>query len=54
MTSIFEHFTRRRGSPSSSFRYLLDGERVDSVNTLKMLELDDNDHLDCMYEQVAC
>jgi Ubiquitin-2 like Rad60 SUMO-like len=38
---------------STSLRFLLDGERIDKDSTPKMLELDDQDQIDCMLEQTG-
>lgn len=51
MSKVFETYAQRKGVQSSSLRFLLDGERIDGDNTPKMLELDDQDQIDCMLEQ---
>ena len=51
MSKVFETYASRKGVQSSSLRFLLDGERIDADATPKMLELDDQDQIDCMLEQ---
>jgi len=51
MHKVFESFASRKGVQSSSLRFLLDGERIEPDSTPKMLELDDQDQIDCMLEQ---
>lgn len=53
MSKVFETYAQRKGVQSSSLRFLLDGERIDGDNTPKMLELDDQDQIDCMLEQTG-
>ena len=36
----------------TSLRFMLDGERIKEDSTPKMLELDDNDQIDCLLAQV--
>jgi Ubiquitin-2 like Rad60 SUMO-like len=52
MQKVFDTYAQRKGIQSSSLRFLLDGEKIDSEATPKMLELDDQDQIDCMLEQV--
>jgi small ubiquitin-related modifier len=51
MQKVFETYAQRKGVQSSSLRFLLDGERIEPDQTPKMLELDDQDQIDCMLEQ---
>mmetsp|Transcript_123515 Transcript_123515/g.357149 ORF Transcript_123515/g.357149 Transcript_123515/m.357149 type:complete len:90 (-) Transcript_123515:176-445(-) len=51
MSKVFETFATRKGVQASSLRFLLDGERIEPDQTPKMLELDDQDQIDCMLEQ---
>ena len=51
MSKVFETYAQRKGVQSSSLRFLLDGERIEPDQTPKMLELDDQDQIDCMLEQ---
>jgi small ubiquitin-related modifier len=53
MSKVFETYAQRKGVQSSSLRFLLDGERINGDNTPKMLELDDQDQIDCMLEQTG-
>ena len=51
MSKVFETYAQRKGVQSASLRFLLDGERIEPDQTPKMLELDDQDQIDCMLEQ---
>ena len=51
MSKVFETYANRKGVQSSSLRFLLDGERIEPDSTPKILELDDQDQIDCMLEQ---
>ena len=51
MSKVFETYAQRKGVQSGSLRFLLDGERIEPDQTPKMLELDDQDQIDCMLEQ---
>lgn len=51
MAKVFETYAQRKGVQSTSLRFLLDGERIESTATPKTLELDDQDQIDCMLEQ---
>jgi small ubiquitin-related modifier len=53
MSKVFETYAQRKGVQSSSLRFLLDGERIDENDTPKMLELDDQDQIDCVLEQTG-
>ena len=53
MKKVFETYATRKGVQSSSLRFLLDGDRIDPEQTPKMLELDDQDQIDCMLEQTG-
>jgi small ubiquitin-related modifier len=52
MSKVFETYAQRKGVQAASLRFLLDGERIEPNQTPKMLELDDQDQIDCMLEQV--
>ena len=52
MQKGFDTYAQRKGIQSSSLRFLLDGEKIGADQTPKMLELDDQDQIDCMLEQV--
>ncbi|KAL3798993.1 hypothetical protein HJC23_005132 [Cyclotella cryptica] len=51
MSKIFNAYATRKGVQSSAIRFLLDGERVRPDDTPKMLELEDQDQIDCVLEQ---
>jgi small ubiquitin-related modifier len=53
MSKVFETYAQRKGVQSSSLRFLLDGEKINPDSTPKMLELDDQDQIDCMLEQTG-
>ena len=53
MQKVFETYASRKGVQSSSLRFLLDGDRIAPEQTPKMLELDDEDQIDCMLEQTG-
>ena len=51
MNKVFQTYANRKGVQLGSLRFLLDGERIEPEQTPKMLELDDQDQIDCMLEQ---
>jgi small ubiquitin-related modifier len=53
MQKIFTVYATRHGVDVNSFRFLLDGERIDPQATPKMLELEDQDQIDCVLEQTG-
>jgi small ubiquitin-related modifier len=53
MKKIFETYASRRGVQANSLRFLLDGERIEEDQTPKMLELEDQDQIDCLLEQTG-
>lgn len=53
MQKVFETYAQRKGVQVGSLRFMLDGERIDPQQTPKMLELDDQDQIDCLLEQVG-
>lgn len=53
MQKVFETYAQRKGVQPQSLRFLLDGDRVDPTQTPKMLELEDQDQIDCMLEQTG-
>jgi Ubiquitin-2 like Rad60 SUMO-like len=53
MQKVFDTYAQRKGIQASSLRFLLDGEKIGPDQTPKMLELDDQDQIDCMLEQVC-
>jgi len=53
MSKVMDTYAKRKGVEIRSLRFLLDGERVNSDDTPKTLELDDQDQIDCMLEQTG-
>lgn len=53
MQKVFETYAQRKGVQPKSLRFLLDGERIESDQTPKMLELEDQDQIDCVLEQTG-
>uniref|UniRef100_A0AAV1UKA6 Ubiquitin-like domain-containing protein n=1 Tax=Peronospora matthiolae TaxID=2874970 RepID=A0AAV1UKA6_9STRA len=53
MEKIFSAYAQRKGVPASALRFLLDGTRISGDQTPKMLELEDQDQIDCALEQVG-
>ena len=51
MQKVFETYASRKGVQPGSIRFLLDGDRIQPDDTPKMLELNDQDQIDCMLEQ---
>jgi len=50
---IFNAYADRKGVPPTALRFLLDGQRIAADQTPKMLELEDQDQIDCALEQVG-
>ncbi|KAL7529152.1 hypothetical protein ACHAXR_004106 [Thalassiosira sp. AJA248-18] len=53
MSKVFNAYAQRKGVESASLRFLLDGERIGPDETPKMLELEDEDQIDCVLAQVG-
>mmetsp|Transcript_16727 Transcript_16727/g.25445 ORF Transcript_16727/g.25445 Transcript_16727/m.25445 type:complete len:215 (+) Transcript_16727:169-813(+) len=53
MSKVFNAYAARKGVESASLRFLLDGERIGPDETPKMLELEDEDQIDCVLAQVG-
>ena len=53
MQKVFDTYATRKGVQATSLRFLLDGERIEPNQTPKMLELEDQDQIDCMLEQTG-
>ncbi|EQC28393.1 hypothetical protein SDRG_13722 [Saprolegnia diclina VS20] len=53
MEKIFSAYAQRKGVPVTALRFLLDGTRIAADQTPKMLELEDQDQIDCALEQVG-
>lgn len=53
MEKVFKAFANMKGGLRSTFRFLLDGERINPEDTPKSLELEDQDQIDCVIEQIG-
>ena len=53
MSKIFSAYANRKGVNESALRFLLDGERINADETPKILELEDQDQIDCLLQQVG-
>ena len=53
MQKIFGAYAQRKGVDPSSLRFLLDGDRIQGEQTPKMLELEDEDQIDCVLAQMG-
>jgi small ubiquitin-related modifier len=53
MSKVFSAYAQRKGVEQASLRFLLDGERINEMDTPKMLELEDEDQIDCVLAQVG-
>ncbi|KAL9185563.1 hypothetical protein ACHAXT_003340 [Thalassiosira profunda] len=53
MSKVFTAYAQRKGVEAASLRFLLDGERIGPDETPKMLELEDEDQIDCVLAQVG-
>ena len=53
MEKIFSAFAQRKGIDVTSFRFMVDGNRIKKEDTPKMLELEDNDQVDVFLETVG-
>ena len=53
MSKVFGAYASRKGVEPASLRFLLDGERIGPDETPKMLELEDEDQIDCVLAQVG-
>jgi len=53
MSKVFNAYAGRKGVEPASLRFLLDGERIGPDETPKMLELEDEDQIDCVLAQVG-
>lgn len=51
MQKVFETYANRKGINPDTIRFLLDGERIQPTDTPKMLEMEDQDQIDCRLEQ---
>ena len=53
MSKVFSAYATRKGVDSKSLRFLLDGERIGEDQTPKLLDLEDEDQIDCVLEQLG-
>ncbi|CAJ1966356.1 unnamed protein product [Cylindrotheca closterium] len=53
MGKVFQTYAQRKGMQVSSLRFLLDGDRIKDDQTPKMLEMEDQDQIDCVLDQVG-
>ena len=54
MIRVFEAYAEKNDAEVLAFRFLLDGERIESDHTPKMLEIEDGDQINVMLEQGGC
>ena len=50
---VFEAYANRKGVDVGALRFLLDGERISETASPKMLELEDEDQIDCVLQQLG-
>ncbi len=50
---VFEAYASRKGVEVGALRFLLDGERISETASPKMLELEDEDQIDCVLQQLG-
>ena len=53
MSKVFTTYAAKKGVQAGAVRFLLDGERIEPDSTPKMLELEDQDQIDCVLEQTG-
>ena len=51
MDKVFNAYAQRRGVAATALRFLLDGERINGDQSPLMLDLFDQDQVDCVLEQ---
>jgi len=54
MVKVFKAYAKLRGVSRTTFRFLLDGDKIIGDETAPMLELEDGDCLDVLLDQVGC
>jgi small ubiquitin-related modifier len=54
MYKVFETYAQLKGVQAASLRFLIDGERILDDQTPEILELTDQDTIECMLEQSGC
>lgn len=50
---IIAAYANQKGIAANSFRLMFDGKRINANDTPKMLELEDDDVVDCIMEQIG-
>ena len=53
LQKVFEAYTQHLGVEVGSRRFFFDGKRIKGDATPKMLEMEDQDQIDCFLEQVG-
>lgn len=51
MQKVFETYASRKGLDPRTIRFMVDGDRIQPHETPKMLEMEDQDQIDCRLEQ---
>jgi small ubiquitin-related modifier len=51
MEKVFNAYAQRKGVNPGALRFLLDGQRINGDQTPKLLDLEDQDQIDCLLEQ---
>jgi hypothetical protein len=49
MEKIFNACAKRKGVHAGALRFLLDGQRINGHQTAEILDLEDQDQIDCFY-----
>ena len=53
LRKVFEAYANRKGVDVGALRFLLDGERISETDSPKMLELEDEDQIDCVLQKLG-
>ena len=53
MHKIFTAYASRKGVQMNALRFLLDGERINADQTPLQLEMEEQDQIDCLFEQTG-
>lgn len=53
MSKVFDAFASRKNLQSSALRFILNGERVSADQTPGDLDMSDDDHIDCLIQQIG-
>jgi small ubiquitin-related modifier len=51
METVFNDYAERKGINPGALRFLLNGQRIHSLQTVELLELEDQAQIDCLLEQ---